>query len=147
MSNLNNSQYIQNMIAGNTENIKKTMNSFTNYFESVDNYINNSLEQCKISIIIFLICYCILISIIEIPKSVRKLFKNNLFKILLILIISYFAMKDIQIVIFIVISYLLSLYYIFNKETFENFNQIENFNQLEHFNNNLDMNNDIEDTE
>jgi len=56
-------------------------------------------------------------------------------------------MKDTQIVIFIIIAYLLTLYNLSNKEMFENFNQIENFNQLEHFNNNLDTNNDIEDTE
>jgi len=131
----------------NLENINNTINGFSNVFTSFDNHISNSLIECKFGIIIFLICYCIIISIIDINRYIHRIFKNNFFKILLILIISYFAMKDVQIAIFIIISYFLSLYYVFKKETFENFNQIENFNQLEHFNNNLDTNNDIGDTE
>ena len=110
MSNKKTSEYIKNIMSNNSEHINKTIDSFTNFFLSFDDYINNSLVECKMSIIIFLIFYCILISIVNIPKFVHRLFKNNIFKIFLILILSYFAMKDTQIVIFIIIAYLLTLY-------------------------------------
>jgi hypothetical protein len=97
----------------------------------------------KYIIVLILFLYIIFISN-NVPNNYKILFNNNIFKTIIIILITLYAEKHTIISILLTICFILTLYSINTKDFVHNINKIEQFTQLDHFNNQLDTTQNIE---